>query len=494
MGIRVSADYALPVALAVLSIAYPAAGQNKVVTLTPGEDIQRLVDLSSPDTTFVFQPGTYWLQSIRPKDGDTFAGQPGAVLSGAVLLTAFAQAGGFWVAQDPYGPGQVNGYCDAGHPRCMYAEDLFFDNKPLLHAPSLAAVTTGSYFFDYANHLVYLADDPGGHTVEVAAARSAFWGPARNVTIMGLVVEKYAVPGQFGAIGDQYPGVDWVILNNEVRWNHAGGVSLGHGGVAIRNYIHDNGQKGIGGANGNLLAQNNEVARNGYAGFDIGWEAGGMKFGAANGLAIRGNYVHDNIGPGVWCDVDSVDTLIDGNTVISNVGGPGIQYEISYAATIRNNNVRYNYVPNSGWWMWGAQILLQNSANSEVYGNTVVVGGDGNAIGIVNQNRGAGPWGPREALNNYVHHNTVVAEKSPSGRSGLVADWNAQSILANGNNRFDYNTYHVSDVNQWQWAWGWGMQWPGFLAAGQEAHGTVDDQIPAPSTAPPSEFSPSSGL
>ena len=494
MGKRVSSDHAFSVVLAVLSIAFPAAGQNQVITLTPGEDIQHLVDSSPPNTTFVFQPGAYRLQSIHPQDGDSFVGQPGAALNGALLLTSFSRAGNLWVASDQYGPGQINGYCDDGHPMCMYDEDLFFDNRPLHHVASLAMLTGGAYFFDYANHLVYLADNPAGHMVEVAAARSAFWGQAANVTIMGLVIEKYAAPGQFGAIGDQYPGANWVILNNEVRWNHAGGISLGSGGVAIRNYVHDNGQKGIGGASDNLLAQNNEVARNNYAGFAIGWEAGGMKFGATNGLAIRGNYVHDNSGPGVWCDVDAINTLIDGNTVISNVGGPGIQYEIGYGATIRNNAVRYNYVPNSGSWMWGAQILLQNSADNEVYGNTVVVGGDGNAIGIVNQNRGIGPWGPREALNNYVHHNTIVNEQSPHGDSGLVADWDAQNILANGNNRFDYNTYHVSDVNQWQWAWGWGMQWPGFQAAGQEPHGTVDNQVPAPLPAPASVFSQWPGI
>ncbi len=463
-----------------LFLGLPLQGLQAQVVISPGNDIQQVVNSSPQGTTFVLQPGVYRLQSVQPKNGDSFIGQPGAILNGARVLTTFARSGNLWVAAGQTQQGQLNGSCDAAHPQCMYPEDLFFDGRPLLHVGSTAAVTSGTWFFDYINHAVYFADDPTGHTVEIGTARSAFWGPASEVTIKGMVIEKYAIPAQFGAIGDQYPGPGWTVSNNEVRWNHGTGITLGSGSQAIENYVHNNGQKGIGGVGANLLAQDNEIAYNNYAGFDIAWEAGGAKFAATTGLVLRGNKSHDNNGPGLWADVDCNNTLIEGNTVTSNYGGPGIQYEISYNAVIRYNAVRYNYIPNGGWWMWGAQILIQNSSNVEVYGNTVdVLPADGNAIGIVQQNRGSGPYGAHLATNNYIHNNVIITRRSPQGATGLVADW-GQDVLTNGNNRFDYNIYHVSDVAQYQWAWGQGYTWDGFRQLGQELHGTLDNLLPPP--------------
>jgi parallel beta-helix repeat protein len=447
--------------------------------LYPGNDIQGAVNANPPNTQFVLQPGVYRLQSVQPKSGDSFAGQPGAILNGAALLTSFGRSGSLWFVTGQMQQGQTNGVCDSGHPGCGYPEDLFFDNKPLLHVTSLSAVTSGTWFFDYPNHTVYLADDPSGHTVELGTARSAFWGPAANVTIQGLIVEKYAIPAQFGAIGDQYPGPNWVISRNEVRWNHGTGITLSNGSQALQNSVHDNGQKGIGGVGANMLVDGNEIYNSNWAGFDLNWEAGATKFALSTGLVIRNNNVHDNDGPGIWADVDCMNTLIENNTVTANYGGPGIQYEISYNATIRNNTVRNNYVPNGGWWEWGAQILIQNSSGVEVYGNTVDVLPDrGNGIGIINQNRGSGTYGLRTSTGNYIHNNTIITRQSPQGSTGLVADYDQSNILATGNNRFDSNNYHVTNVNAFQYAWGWGMTFSQFQQAGQELHGTIDTQLP----------------
>lgn len=464
---------ALCAALAVL----PASAQNPI-TLAPGDDIQQAVASASENTVFILQPGVYRLQSIQPANGDIFIGQPGAVLNGSTLLPPFGVSGNLWVAAGPSGQGQPAGNCDAAHPQCQFNEDLFFDNRPLLHVGSIDAVVSGAYYIDYSNGAIYIADNPTGHTVEVATASGAFQGQASNVNVVGLVVEKYADPAQAGAIGGQNPGPGWVVVNNEVRLNHGTGISLGAGSRASQNNVHDNGEKGIGGAADNILVEYNEIARNNYAGFDPTWEAGGAKFAVANGLVLRGNNVHDNNGPGLWCDIDSMNALIEGNTVTSNTGGAGIQYEISYNATIRNNTVRYNSLPNSGWWMWGSQILIQNSANSQVYGNTVEVSDNGNAIGIVNQDRGSGPYGVREATGNYIHNNTIVVRTSGHGNTGLVADFDVQKMLTSGNNLFDYNTYHVADTGQWQYAWVQNLTWDGFQQAGQENHGTIDAQLP----------------
>jgi len=41
----------------------------------------------------------------------------------------------------------------------------------------------------------------------------------------------------------------------------------------------------------NMIAANNEIAWNNYAGYDYQWEAGGSKFLFTSGLIVEGNYV-----------------------------------------------------------------------------------------------------------------------------------------------------------------------------------------------------------
>lgn len=446
------------------------------VTLKPGDNLQHAVERHPAGTTFVLESGMYRLQEIRPKDADTFVGSKGTVLSGARILTNFNREGRLWAAGNQNQQGQQNGYCDPRHPRCAHPEDLFIDDKPLRHVRDLSAVEPGTWYFDYERRKIYVADDPAGHTVEASVARSAFSGAATGVTIRGLTIEKYAVPAQFGVIGDQHPGLGWVVANNEVRWNHGNGINLADGSQALNNFVHHNGQKGIGGGGLNLLVQGNEIAFNNWAGFDLAWEAGGAKFAQTKGLIVRGNSIHDNTGEGLWCDVDCIDSVYENNTVTNNSAG-GLAYEISYGAIIRNNVVRNNGAPDSTW-LWGAQITVQNSRDVEVYGNTIEVAPDrGNGIGIIQQNRGSGAQGPHISANNYVHNNVIIHRRSPQGVSGEVADYNEKE-LAGQNNRFDYNAYHVTDPAASHWRWGGFQNWEGMHHLGQELHGTLDTKLP----------------
>jgi len=464
---------------ALLLTALVAQPQTLTVTLSPGMNVQSVVSANPEGTTFVFQPGIYRLQSIQPLNGDIFVGQNNSILSGAQVLTTFTRQGNYWVAGGQTQQGQTAGTCLPQYPMCVYPEDLYFDNVPLLHVASLSAVGPGSWYFDYPNHNIYFFDNPNGHVVEASVTRSAFSGPAANVSISGLTVEKYAIPAQFGAIGDQYPGPNWTVTNNEVRWNHGTGITLLGGSQANLNYCHHNGDKGIGGTGTNVLVEGNLVSFNNWAGFDPGWEAGGMKFALTTNLIVRGNSVHDNAGPGIWADVGNINTLIESNVVINNTGatGAGIVDEISYSAIIRYNTTSYNTTA-SPIWLWGSQILIQNSQNVQVYGNSVeTLSTGGNGIGIIYQSRGSGALGPYLAINNSVHNNTIVYRGGVSS-SGEVADFNEQFWLQNGNNSFDYNAYHLIDPNLYHWNWGPGVTFAGLHKAGQELHGTADAIMP----------------
>jgi parallel beta-helix repeat protein len=175
-------------------------------------------------------------------------------------------------------------------------------------------------------------------------------------------------------------------------------------------------------------------------------------------LIARGNFVHHNFGPGLWTDIDNINTLYENNTVEDNEQ-MGIFHEISYAAVIRNNIVRRNGFGFTAW-IWGSGILIAASPNVEVYGNTVE--GNAHGIGAVQQNRGSGAFGAHEISNLYVHDNLVSMSQ---GQTGLVQDIGDTSYFTSRNNRFDRNQYHLGS-NAYYFTWMNGSrnetQWKGY--------------------------------
>jgi parallel beta-helix repeat protein len=173
--------------------------------------------------------------------------------------------------------------------------------------------------------------------------------------------------------------------------------------------------------------------------------------------------VHDNNGPGLWSDISSANLDYEGNSVMNNLGA-GIIHEISFQATIRNNTIGGNRDTSRGW-VWGAQILVQNSQSVEVYGNVVEVGApDGDGIVIVQQNRGT----PYSSKNNYIHHNTVIYGGG-NGISGVTGDYDLPTLLQT--NRFDFNSYQSSEIDGLHWTWGGAVTRSQLSTIGQELHG-----------------------
>jgi parallel beta-helix repeat protein len=303
------------------------------------------------------------------------------------------------------------------------------------------------------------------------AVTYAFSGGADRVRIQGLVIEHYTPPAQMGAVkaggnsaSDGTYG--WVVADCEVRYNATAGIRLGDHMQVLRTKVHHNGQEGIVGIGDNILIEGNEIAFNNYQDqFNPGWEAGGTKFVATDGLVVRNNYVHDNHGPGLWTDINNINTLYEGNRVENNTM-MGIFHEISYKATIRNNTVKGNGFALAGW-LYGAGIMVSASRDVEIYGNTV--SGNANGITAVQQNRGSGTYGAHIVSNVYVHDNTV--SMTNGGRSGVAQD-NGDNDVFNRNNRFVHNTYYLgSNSRPFEWANAQltESQWRGY---GQDTNGT----------------------
>ena len=285
---------------------------------------------------------------------------------------------------------------------------------------------------------------------------------ANNVTVRGLEIRNYSPDDQYAPITARTyegaaAGIGWTIENCDLHHNSYAGLALSEGSIARNNRIHDNGVIGIEVSwvrNSGALVEGNEIYRNNTTGADEYYEAGGSKFGATENLIVRDNFVHDNNGPGLWTDTDNVNTLYENNIVVGN-SGAGIFHEISYSATIRNNQVRGNGFRTRGW-LWEGGIMVAGSQGVDIYGN--ILEGNYNGITLIQQDRGSGALGPYLLRNVSVHDNTVVR----SGRTGAAQDVGDKSVFTSRDITFQNNDYE--NVVGFSWAdrsLAW-SQWRGY--------------------------------
>lgn len=424
------------------------------VPVYPWQDLESVVNSYPAGTTFLIKAGIHRMQSAIPKNYDVFVGESGAIMDGAEKLTSISQSGSYWVAH-------VNvaytapraGACDASHPACDNPQDLFFDSIPKTRVGSLSHVGPGKWFLEYKTGDVYMGDNPSGHNVEISLTPYAFTGPATGVRISQLQIEKYAAPGDDGAVGGpagSMHGSAWTLQWNDIHLNHGMGVRVGNNMWVYHNLLHDNGQLGLGGSGRNVVIQNNQVYSNNYAGYSIAWEAGGAKFASCYNLKIQYNNFHDNQGPGLWTDINTDDVLIEANSTARN-NTAGIFIEVSYNETVRNNFISHDGFSSQGssiWW--GAGILVNSSSGIQIYGNVIKY--CMNAIGGVQRNRGTGPYGPHLIQNLSVHDNTIIQVNGTA--EGIVKASNFDdSIYTSWNNSLQNDTFSFSYPTQNYFFW-----------------------------------------
>ncbi|GGX45035.1 right-handed parallel beta-helix repeat-containing protein [Streptomyces noursei] len=177
----------------------------------------------------------------------------------------------------------------------------------------------------------------------------AFGGTARDVTIRYLTVQGFVAPQNEGVVNhDSSDG--WVIEHATIQDNSGAGLMAGAHQRVRASCLRDNGQYGMnayttGGRVSDLVVEGNEIVGNNTG----DWErrrpgcgcTGGVKFWAVNGADVRGNWVHDNRGTGLWADTNNNDFRIENNVIEAN-DGAALIYETSYNAVIRNNTIRRN--------------------------------------------------------------------------------------------------------------------------------------------------------
>jgi hypothetical protein len=444
------------------------------IAVGPGASIQAAVDGAGDGAAFCLKNGLHRIQVIRPKPRQQFYGEGQTVLNGSRLLTTFSREGRYWVASGQEQRGQKHGQCAKEAPSCDLPEAFFIDDKPLAHVLSKDSVETGRFYLDYASQRLYFADDPTGHRVEATVAVFAFESAAPNVLIRNVIIEKYASVAQKGAIQAQET-VGWIVENCEVRLNSGAGIAVGTGSRVRGCNIHHNGQIGITGVGRDILIEGNHIWANNIRGFSSEWEAGGVKIALGDGVVFRSNHAHDNLGPGLWCDINCHNALYEGNLVERN-NGAGIFYEISFNAVIRNNVIRRNGIADKDWF-WGDDILIAGSQGAEVYGNKLTVSPGKCGVMLVDQSRQVKGGGKYKTRDNTVHGNEMIFEGAAcaGGISDAEPGDENFSIITDGNNVFDANLYRVPrSIGPPRFAWGHAsFDWDGLRAKGVEPNGQL---------------------
>lgn len=406
----------------------------EVTTTTPGtrvevgESIQAAVDAASDGATLVLAPGVHRLQQVDPRPGQVFFGEAGAVVNGAMLLDDFAGSGGEWTHEGVFVEGEERGNCRTSYPACRLPQDLFIDDELIRRVAARDEVDSSTWFLDSEDGRLILGQDPTGRVVELSVLPYAFGGQADNVTLEGLTIEKYAAPGQAGAVAVRR---DWSVISCEIRFNHGAGVKGASGLVMRDSYLHHNGQFGISGGGVGVTIEGNEISHNGAVGYSPGWAAGGTKFVQVTNLKVVDNFVHSNLGPGLWTDAGLEGTVYEANRVLNNEHA-GIKHEISGSAVISSNEVTGNGFGHSVN-LRGAGILVRESGPVDIVSN--LVWGNADAVVLLQDD-------DRENVTGYeltgieVHDNDIAFGDGQMGFLGDLADDVAGSEVVVESNRY----------------------------------------------------------
>jgi hypothetical protein len=387
-------------ALAVLGLLAPAglelatapvASASPLVLIPVGANAQALVDAYPPGSVFVVASGVHLGFRVAPKAGDSFVGQPGAVLDGGGLV-----ANAFYVTS-------------------------------ALPANVTVSGSSASDLMVVRNYLDNAQEQVG--------------------SIQPIVSTKSRAD-------------HWTLQWLEVTGSYSRGITTSDDMTITGCLVDHNGRLGIGGTGRNVVVSGNEISYNDTRDVASGYERGGAKLSGTSGLVFEGNFVHDNIGPGVWTDMDAIFGTISNNRIVNNYDA-GVLNEISHYTVVSGNWISGNGVA-SHPWLFGAGIVASTSDNLQAYGN--VVDGNGNGITGVQQNRGSGPYGVRLLQNLAVQDNAVVN----SGTTGVGEDTGDLSV-------FSRNLRYVSDSYQggrFSWMGHGNLSWPVWRGFGQDPGGS----------------------
>ncbi len=285
-----------------------------------------------------------------------------------------------------------------------------------------------------------------------------------DVTIRGLIIQNFqGVYEDFKKRNAIKVGNDWLVEDNEIRYNSETGIHIGVGLVLRNNKIHHNGRYGITGGPGldqNILIEGNEIAYNNAR--DLPWATAGTakvvgSSQGATGLRWIDNWVHHNNGHGIHHDGNTGPGIeIAGNLIEHNIGS-GIQHEASWGIEIHDNHFYNNakkFLKKSCFH--GAQILNNNSSDMRIYNNHIESDEEANGVCMVDTDSRDYFPNSETVTNTTVTNNTI--KLIGIGQNGLVgngefAPYDEEDVF------FNANTYYLPDPSPTARHWAF-IQYP----------------------------------
>jgi parallel beta-helix repeat protein len=314
-------------------------------------------------------------------------------------------------------------------------------------------LTPGAFYYDSKGKTLFIrlrdGDNPNRHKIEVSVRPWLFLVRENNyIKLEGFTFQHSNTTAviKTGWPAVNISGDNCIAENNRISWCDFTGLGGAGNDLIIRNNISNyNGNSGMGFSGRGILMDGNITNFNNYRKFNPEWHAGGVKNGNFVNSIIRNHVAQENIGSGIWCDINCSDVVIESSMAQKNEG-MGIFYEISKKGLIKNNIVSENKL--HGIYISASQdcLVLNNLAYA-------------NMRGIVLHGVPRTEFGQRYLLqnnlieNNIMVNNTnadlVLAKPSPDAM-GNMSDYNLFYQL-NGilNNRLDY-AGAMTTLVQWQ--------------------------------------------
>jgi hypothetical protein len=166
--------------------------------------------------------------------------------------------------------------------------------------------------------------------------------PKQGQSFIGPAV---LVAGNGNATGFAVKTRDVSFMHLEMSGFGARAIECWAGTRVIGGHYHHNGRNGIGcglDGEGGVLVDGVEVDHNG-SDAELGKGSSGMKFARAHGVVVRNSFIHDNVGSGVWCDVQCGDYTVVDNTIVRN-SRKGVHYEKSGASDEEGTYEGFAYI------------------------------------------------------------------------------------------------------------------------------------------------------
>jgi len=388
--------------------------------------LQGLVD-GAADGAVVTVPACLYRETVTIDHPMTLRAEPGAEIRGSDRWTGWTRSDGGWDSALQVEAGEARGTCARGTDRCHVANQVFLDGAALRFAsgdrpgPGAFSVLPGG--------TIRLGNDPAAREVEVSTRQLWVHVTASDVTVEGFVMRHSTVQPQAGGItvgGFGAAPVDRVTIRGcHLSDAHGALLSIQGGSdqVVEDNTLERGGQLGLHlsgeESSGNWLVARNVIRDNATDGFDMGWEAGGLKALNIDGLRIVDNEFAggpdgDN-GRGAWTDTGTRNIVFTGNRMHDN-GYEGAMFESSHGLRVEDN-VAWDNGAAGPDWAWGGGIVLSSSDHALVRNNLVAWNADG--ISVVSQDRTDDL--AHEGI--VIEDNTILAADRPGDPEAYALAW-----------------------------------------------------------------------